>query len=36
VAQVAVVMELEFLRGRARLAEHGLDRVTALIRSGPA
>jgi adenine phosphoribosyltransferase len=36
VVQVAVVMELEFLRGRARLAEHGLDRVTALIRGGPA
>jgi adenine phosphoribosyltransferase len=36
VAQVAVLMELEFLGGRARLAEHGLDRVTALIRSGPA
>jgi adenine phosphoribosyltransferase len=36
VAHVAVVMELEFLHGRARLAEHGLDRVSALISSGPA
>jgi adenine phosphoribosyltransferase len=36
VVHVAVVMELEFLQGRARLAEHGLDRVTALIGSGPA
>jgi adenine phosphoribosyltransferase len=36
VAHVAVVMELEFLAGRARLAEHGLDRVTALMASGPA
>ena len=36
VVGVAVVMELEFLHGRARLAEHGLDRVTALISSGPA
>jgi adenine phosphoribosyltransferase len=35
VAHVAVVMELEFLQGRARLAEHGLHRVTALIGSGP-
>jgi adenine phosphoribosyltransferase len=35
VAHVAVVMELEFLQGRARLAEHGLDRVTALFGSGP-
>jgi adenine phosphoribosyltransferase len=35
VAQVAVVMELGFLQGRARLAEHGLDRVTALIGTGP-
>ena len=36
VAHVAVVIELEFLQGRARLAEHGLDRVSALIGSGPA
>jgi adenine phosphoribosyltransferase len=36
VAHVAVVMELEFLQGRARLAQHGLDRVSALISSGPA
>ena len=36
VAHVAVVMELEFLGGRTRLAEHGLDRVTALMGSGPA
>ena len=36
VVQVAVLMELGFLGGRARLAEHGLDRVSALITSGPA
>ena len=36
VAQVAVVMELDFLGGRALLAEHGLHQVTALISSGPA
>ncbi|WP_375425119.1 adenine phosphoribosyltransferase [uncultured Friedmanniella sp.] len=31
VSQVAVVMELGFLHGRALLAEHGLDQVHALI-----
>jgi len=36
VAHVAVVMELEFLQGRALLAEHGLDDVTALLSSGAA
>jgi len=36
VVQVAVVVELNFLGGRALLAGHGLDRVTALVTSGPA
>jgi len=36
VVQVAVVMELDFLNGRALLAEHGLHQVTALISSGAA
>jgi len=36
VVQVAVVVELGFLHGRARLAEHGLDHVTALIGAGSA
>jgi adenine phosphoribosyltransferase len=36
VVQVAVLMELDFLHGRARLAEHGLDHVTALISTGSA
>ncbi len=30
---VAVVLELEFLHGRALLAEHGLHQVSALVRS---
>ena len=34
VAHVAVVVELEFLHGRALLAEHGLHQVSALISSG--
>ena len=36
VVQVAVLMELDFLHGRARLAEHGLDHLTALISTGSA
>jgi adenine phosphoribosyltransferase len=36
VVQVAVVLELGFLPGRALLAEHGLDHVTALLRTGAA
>lgn len=31
VSQVAVVLELDFLHGRALLAEHGLDQVSALL-----
>jgi len=36
VAQVAVVVELDFLHGRDLLARHGLDRVTALLHEGAA
>lgn len=36
VAQVAVVVELDFLHGRDLLARHGLDRVTALLHEGVA
>jgi adenine phosphoribosyltransferase len=36
VVQVSVLVELEFLGARARLAEHGVHRVSALIPSGRA
>ncbi len=36
VVGVSVLLELTFLPGRALLAEHGLDRVTAVVTSGAA
>jgi adenine phosphoribosyltransferase len=36
VARVAVVLELDVLHGRQRLAEHGLTDVVALVSTGPA